>query len=239
MIFRYFESLIDPFGSAPAALPPARLAAFYAHHLRQAWRPFAVLLLLGLIVALIEVGLFAYIGRIVDTAQANTPEALFARYRWEWLGMAAVALLVRPLFNSLHDLVLRQAVEPGLTSRIRWQSHRHVLRQSLSFFQAEFAGRIANRVMQTGSAHSSTSLQLIPNVHLNQCTPFGVSRQIFTSWPAGSTPRWTPSGRRLDLPSWVWSLLRLRPPTIAEARRAATRIGPGTPLPDPSMARAR
>ena len=66
--------------------------------------------------------------------------------------MALVLLIGRPLALLAQNLITNQAIVPGLTNLIRWQSHWHVVRQSWTFFQNDFAGRIANRVMQTGPA---------------------------------------------------------------------------------------
>ncbi len=60
--------------------------------------------------------------------------------------MAAVLLLVRPLMLLGHIVLVNQIVNPGLSNMIRWQNHWHVVRQSWTFFQNDFAGRIANRV---------------------------------------------------------------------------------------------
>ncbi|HET6432522.1 ABC transporter transmembrane domain-containing protein, partial [Dyella sp.] len=152
MLFRWFENLIDPFKEPVDAMPPATVGRFYAFYLRQVWPIFLITLLVGLGFALIEVALFGYIGRIVDMANA-TPAADFFRLHGRtlvWMGF--VALVLRPVLSGLHDLLVNQAIVPGLTGRIRWQNHRYVIRQSLGFFQNDFAGRIANRIMQTGPA---------------------------------------------------------------------------------------
>jgi ATP-binding cassette subfamily B multidrug efflux pump len=75
--------------------------------------------------------------------------------------MAMVALVARPVFNSLHDLLVNQAIVPSLTNRIRWQNHRYVIRQSLGFFQNDYAGRIANRIMQTGGSLRESAVQIV------------------------------------------------------------------------------
>ena len=62
---------------------------------------------------------------------------------------------------GLHDLLVNQAIVPSLTNRIRWQNHRYVIRQSLGFFQNDFAGRIANRIMQTGGALRESAVQIV------------------------------------------------------------------------------
>jgi ATP-binding cassette subfamily B multidrug efflux pump len=75
--------------------------------------------------------------------------------------MALVALVARPLLNGLHDLLVNQAIVPSLTGRIRWQNHRYVIRQSLGFFQNDYAGRIANRIMQTGASLRESAVQIV------------------------------------------------------------------------------
>ncbi|HZX70200.1 MAG TPA: ABC transporter ATP-binding protein, partial [Rhodanobacter sp.] len=66
-----------------------------------------------------------------------------------------------PILGSLHDLLVNQAILPSLTNRIRWQNHRYVIRQSLGFFQNDYAGRIANRIMQTGASLRESAVQLV------------------------------------------------------------------------------
>jgi len=75
--------------------------------------------------------------------------------------MAVVALILRPIFFGLHDLLVHQTISPGMTSMIRWQNHSYVLRQSLNFFQNDFAGRIAQRIMQTGNSLRDSAVQAV------------------------------------------------------------------------------
>lgn len=161
MIFRWFESLIDIFREAPDRAPPKGVVRFYAYYLRQVWKIFAVALLVGLAVALIEVALFDFLGRVVDMAQ-KTPAAEFFQVHWRTLTwMAFVVVVLRPLAIGLHDLLVNQTLSPGMTTMVRWQHHRYVLKQSLSFFQNDFAGRIANRIMQTAPALRQSAVQVV------------------------------------------------------------------------------
>jgi len=146
----FFESLVDPLVERPQTRPPERLVPFIWHFVRQAWKVIAVLLVVAGGVALIEVSLFDFIGRIVDMLADTPPAELFSRHGTTLLMMGLVAVVLRPLAATLHLLMVHQAVEPGLTNLIRWQTHRYVLRQSLSFFQNDFAGRLANKIIQTG-----------------------------------------------------------------------------------------
>ncbi len=161
MLFRRFERLIDPFREGPAGMPPAGIIGFYLHYLRQVWPVMLGLLVIGFFVALIEVALFEFLGRLIDLAQTTPASEFFAEHRNALIWMAVVTLLLRPLAFALHDLLLHQALTPNLTSLIRWQNHRHLLRQSLAFFQNDFAGRIAQRVMQTGPSLRDSAVQVV------------------------------------------------------------------------------
>ncbi|KAF1006449.1 MAG: putative multidrug export ATP-binding/permease protein [Luteibacter sp.] len=161
MIYRWFESLIDIFREAPDATPPTSVVRFYAYYLRQVWKIFAWALAVGLAVALIEVALFDFLGRVVDMAQNTAPSAFFPTHWKALLWMGFVVVVLRPLSIGLHNLLVNQALAPGMTNMIRWQQHRYVLKQSLSFFQNDFAGRIANRIMQTAPSLRESAVQVV------------------------------------------------------------------------------
>jgi len=161
MLYRRFERLIDPFRDAPERMPPSDVVRFYVYYLRQVWPVFLALLFVGLIVALIEVALFSYLGRIVDLAQGTAPADFFSVHGRELIWMAVVALVLRPVFNGLHDMLVHQSINPSMTNLIRWQNHRYVLKQSLGFFQNDFAGRIAQRIMQTGNSLRDSAVQVV------------------------------------------------------------------------------
>ncbi|WP_166669765.1 ABC transporter ATP-binding protein [Rhodanobacter sp. TND4FH1] len=160
-MFRWFESLIDAFKEPSDGMPPSSVWRFYAFYLRQVWPVFAVTIVVGFIVAIVEVSLFGFIGSIVDMTKGAPAADFFRQHGRELLWMGLVALILRPLFMSLHDLLVNQAIVPSLTNRIRWQNHRYVIRQSLGFFQNDFAGRIANRIMQTGGALRASAVQIV------------------------------------------------------------------------------
>lgn len=161
MLYRRFEQLIDIFRATPATTPPNRVLPFYFHYIKQVWPSFVALLVVGLFVALIEVSLFSYLSTIIDLAQGTPSIQVFSDHGLELAWMAVVALLLRPLMVCLHNLLIHQAINPGMTSLIRWQNHSYVLRQSLNFFQNDFAGRIAQRIMQTGYSLQDSSVQVI------------------------------------------------------------------------------
>jgi len=161
MLYRRFEQLIDIFRDAPTAAPPNTVLSFYVYYLRQVWPSFVALLVVGLIGALIEVALFSYLSRIIDLAQGTPNKDFFSVHSTELIWMAVVALVFRPVFVGLHDLLVHQTISPGMTSMIRWQNHSYVLKQSLNFFQNDFAGRIAQRIMQTGNSLRDSAVQAV------------------------------------------------------------------------------
>ncbi len=161
MLYRRFEQLIDIFRDAPTASPPNRVWPFYVYYLKQVWPSFAALLVIGLFASLIEVALFSYLSRIIDLAQGTPNPNFFSDHALELTWMLVVALVLRPIFFALHDLLVHQTLSPGMTSMIRWQNHSYVLKQSLNFFQNDFAGRIAQRIMQTGNSLRDSAVQAV------------------------------------------------------------------------------
>ena len=150
-MFAYFERRIRP-TALPGTAPPQGLLAFYWHYVRQARGLFATMFATGLLVALIDTLIPLFIGRLVRLMENADRAAALADELPMLVGMALLVLIGRPLALLLDSLVRNNAVVPGVTSLIRWQSHWHVVRQSWPFFQNDFAGRIANRVMQTSNA---------------------------------------------------------------------------------------
>lgn len=161
MLYRRFEQLIDIFREAPTPAPPSTVWAFYLYYLRQVWPVFAALLVVGLIAALIEVSLFSYLSTLIDLTQGTPNTDFFKVHSGELIWMAVVALIIRPVFFGLHDLLVHQTLSPSMTSMIRWQNHSYVLKQSLNFFQNDFAGRIAQRIMQTGNSLRDSAVQAV------------------------------------------------------------------------------
>jgi ATP-binding cassette, subfamily B, multidrug efflux pump len=154
-IFTFFESLVTRFDT-PADIdvkgPPPGLIAFYWHFVKQTKWLYLAMLVTGLFVALIDTLIPVFIGRLVGLMSATDRKAELAVQLPALMGMAVLLLVGRPVAQMIDSLVRNNAVIPGVTTLIRWQSHWHVLRQSWSFFQDDFAGRIANRVMNTSNA---------------------------------------------------------------------------------------
>ena len=149
-MLRRFEALLEPTAALPEPPPVAGLWRFYWHFIRQARWLAVALFGFGGLIAVLDTMIPTFIGRIVGLVSTYPPETL-VRDTWPQLLMMAIVLgLVRPLTFLSHNIVVNQIVNPSVTNLIRWQNHWHVVRQSWTFFQNDFAGRVAARVMQTG-----------------------------------------------------------------------------------------
>jgi ATP-binding cassette subfamily B multidrug efflux pump len=158
--YSWFEARIDPFARPGIVRPPQTLGAFYWHYIRPVWPAFILLLVIGFLGSITEVMLFAFIGKLVDLLRAAAdPASFFTDNRGILLSMVLLALVARPIIFLLHDLLKSQVVATTFTNRVRWQTHSYVLRQSMGFFQNDFAGRIANKIVQTAPALRESVVQ--------------------------------------------------------------------------------
>ncbi len=156
-MFRLFESFLSPTGDASRAdphpvQPPEGLVPFYWHFVSQAKPLFAALFVAGFSVSVLDASVPWFIGRLVRAITSTPRELFFAENHALLLAMVLVVLLARPAAIASQNLVSNVAIVANVTNMVRWQSHRHVVRQSWPFFQNDFAGRIASRVMDTGPA---------------------------------------------------------------------------------------
>jgi ATP-binding cassette, subfamily B, multidrug efflux pump len=154
-MFTFFETRIRnmtaPLASSDSG-PPADLVAFYWHFIKQTKGLYIAMLATGLGVALIDTLMPVFIGRLVGLMTSTDPQAALQAQSPVLLGIGLLLLLGRPAMILMDSLVRNCAVIPGVTTLIRWQSHWHVVRQSTPFFQNDFAGRLANRVMNTANS---------------------------------------------------------------------------------------
>ncbi|MGB8818409.1 MAG: ABC transporter ATP-binding protein [Rhizobiaceae bacterium] len=164
-IYRLFERWIDPFRVLDNQPVPDKAPAFIWHFVRQAKGAFVALLILGGLVALMEAALFWFVGRLVDLLTAFDRTAgwngLLASHGPELAAMLFIILIARTLVIALSALVEEQAIVPGFFNFVRWQAHRRVARQSVAFFQNDFAGRLATKVWQAGQSTGDFMVSLL------------------------------------------------------------------------------
>jgi ATP-binding cassette subfamily B multidrug efflux pump len=216
-MFSLFERLLKPTSQPDEPQPPAGLLAFYWHFARQAKGLFIALFAAGLAVALLDTLIPVFMGRVVSLVSASKPETLFAQ-SWPVLGgMALVLLIARPAAMALQNLLMNQAIAANLSNRIRWQNHWHVVRQAWNFFQNDFAGRIASRVMQTGPAMRESLVAMLTSVWY--ILVYGTSAILLLG----------AADRRLAIPVLCWfagylALLRIFVPRMRDRSKSMTEM---------------
>lgn len=152
MLFRFFENRIDPFADMSNGTPPGTVLGYVRMQLAPYRRWLPLIALVGLLTALMESGLIFYSGRLIDLMTNSGPAAFWDQHRTEVLLALFVILLIRPALVTLNHLLLEQTLSSNLQEQVRWRAHKHLLGQSVGFFQNDFAGRLSNRVMQMGPA---------------------------------------------------------------------------------------
>ena len=160
-MLRWFESRLDPFPVDPPTQPPRSLYAFCRHYTRGAEKWLLLMALATAGIAIAEVSLYAYVGSLVDRLGGSTPAAFMAEEGPRLAWMAALVLLALPALVLFDSLILHQTLLGNFPMRIRWNVHRYLLRQSMGYFQDEFAGRIATKLMQTSLAVRETVVKLL------------------------------------------------------------------------------
>jgi len=151
-MFRFFENLIDPFRPSPGDTPPAKLWPYLKSQYDGFGKLMALMAVSGVIVALIETSLIFYSGRVIDLMDGSDTDSFFTSHGLELLLAALFILFLRPATIGLNHLLLEQTLVGNLHDQVRWRAHKHLLGQSMGFFQNDFAGRLSNRVMQLGGA---------------------------------------------------------------------------------------
>ncbi len=160
-MFSWFERRIAPYPDDAPRMPPRSLWRFLLHYSRGAL-PWLVLLALGSgAIALIEVVLFGWLGELIDRLSDTPREVFWAQEGGRLALMATVLLVVMPLLNIVSSMILHQSLMGNFPQRIRWQAHRYLLRQSIGYFQDEFAGRIAQRLMQTALGVREVAMKIM------------------------------------------------------------------------------
>ena len=158
-MFRFFENLVDPYVDyAETDNPPQKLWPFLLEYAQPFKGVFIITGMMSIVVAAIEIGLIYYMGRLVDLLGTN-PAQMWANNGTELIMVALFIVFLRPLLQAFDVALLNNTILPNFGTLIRWRAHRHVLRQSVGWFENDFAGRIANRIMQTPPAAGEVVFQ--------------------------------------------------------------------------------
>ncbi len=210
-MFRYFENLVDPFADyTETDTPPTRLWPFMLDYSRPFMRVFFWTALISVIVAAVEVGLIYYMGRVVDLL-SGPPAEVWQAHGTELILMAVFVLLLRPMLHVVDVLLLNNTILPNFGTIIRWRAHKHVLRQSVGWFENDFAGRIANRIMQTPPAAGEAVFQVFDAISFSLAYLIGAAILLMAADP------------RLLLPLLIWFALY-----ALLVRWTVARVGPAS-----------
>ena len=160
-LLHWFEKRIDPFPGGTEPQPPAGLVAFCWHYTRPIWPWLALTSVLIASISGLQVLLFGFLGDIVDWLAAANRETFVADNLGALVWMAFVVMVLLPVLSTVHTIVMHQTLFGNFPMAIRWKAHRYMLGQSFGFYQDEFAGRVATKVMQTALAVRETITKLL------------------------------------------------------------------------------
>ena len=159
-MFRWFESRLDPFPATPPDQPPRGLWSYCWHYARDAKGLILAMAITSAALAGLEVWMFSVLGQLVDWLDEADRATFLADYGWAFAGMAIVVVLIIPALAHLNGLITHQGLMGPFPMRIRWLTHKYLLGQSLGFFQDDFAGRIATKLMQASLAVREVVLKM-------------------------------------------------------------------------------
>lgn len=151
-MFSFFERLVDPFPKFVVKTPPKTIFAFLRHYSEGIYLPLFFTAILSGVIASLEVAVFGFLGELVDWLANQSRETFLDEHITTLFYMGVVILLILPTLVWFSSLFSLQSLMGNYPMRIRWLAHNYLLSQSMSFFQDEFAGRVATKVMQTSLA---------------------------------------------------------------------------------------
>ena len=223
-MLRHFENLVDAYTPyAENDTPPNRLWPFIWSMMRPFKRVMILNVITASLVAAAEVGLIFYLGRLIDLMTGSTPAAFWADHGVEIAIVAVIVLIIRPLLETADTALIKLGIQANLAALGRWRAHRHVLRQPVGWFESDFAGRIANRVVQMPAATGDLAFQIMDAMTFALAYTVGAAILL-----AGANPLLL-----IPLGFWLilyvallrWSLKRIRPAARASSAARSRTLG--------------
>lgn len=194
-MFKYFENLVNPFPLDHPEQPPQGLFRFCRHYTKGLEPYLIAMAVLTVVTAVGEVMLYAILGQLVDWLASQSPVNFFAE-QWQLLLVISLYVLIFiPITVLLKSLFIHQTLMGNFPMAVRWMAHRYLLSQSYSFFQNEFSGRIATKVMQTAIAVRESVMKVLDVMLF-------VAVYMVTTVLLVASADW-----RLSLPLIVWLVL--------------------------------
>ncbi|TKT77349.1 ABC transporter ATP-binding protein [Aquamicrobium sp. LC103] len=151
-IWRSAEEVIDPFSDTDREVLPRDAWRFIFFFARQAKWPFVLLLVMGGLSGAVDAALYWSVGWLIDILDASSPTTLLSDYWLHLFGFLLLVLVGRALILICNAVVEQQVVVPNFYQLVRWQAFKRVMDQPYEFYQNDFAGRIATKILQGGEA---------------------------------------------------------------------------------------
>ncbi len=221
-MFRFFENLVDPYTPYEQTdTPPTTLWLFLKDYAQPFKGLFVATALSSVVIASMEVWLIGYLGRVVDLLKGD-PAQVWAEHGTELILVALFLLFIRPAVQAVGVLLLNNGVMPNFGTLIRWRSHRHVLRQSVGWFENDFAGRIANRIMQTPPAAGEVIFQVFDAIAYSVAYLVGAAVLLSVSDPRLLLPLVLWFGLYVWLTAWTVKRVQPASQAASDARSETT-----------------
>lgn len=222
-MLRFFERLVDPYVSySETDTPPQKLWTFMMVYSQPFKQVFWYAGIMSVIVAVVEIWLISYMGRVVDILQGD-PALVWQTYGTEFLIVSLFILVIRPTLQGIDVALLNNTILPNFGTLIRWRAHKHVLRQSVGWFENDFAGRIANRIMQTPPAAGEAVFQVFDAITFSLAYVIGSAILLANADPRLALPLVIWLGLYAMLV--VWTVKRVGPASQASSDARSTVTG--------------
>ncbi|MDB5537394.1 MAG: transporter ATP-binding protein, partial [Devosia sp.] len=160
-MLRWFERRLDPYPADEPSEPPKGLLAFCLYYSHGAKKWLALMAVAAGLIAAGEITLFGFIGDVVNWLADADKATFLATDGWKLAAMAFFIAIVLPALALISTATMNQTLLGNFPQRIRWMSHRYLIRQSMSYFQDEFAGRIGAKLMQTSLAVREVVMKIL------------------------------------------------------------------------------
>ena len=194
-MLRFFENLVDPFCDYPPVdSPPQKVWPYLRDQCRPFYRTLSVYCGILIAVAGIELAMIYGIGWFVDVIQ-STPEVISQNIPAALIVLIGFFLLIRPLIYGLDALLINQTLDVNIVALGRWRAYRQVIRQSVGWFESDFAGRISSRVMEAPKAAAQVVLTVFEGLLYALAYTVGVFVMLLLTDP------------RLAVPMVIWFVL--------------------------------
>ena len=214
-MWRRVEGVIDPFADTDREVLPRGALRFILFFANQAKFAFILLLVIGGVSGAVDAALYWSVGKLIDILDASSPATLVADHWPELVAFLVLVLVIRAAVMIVNALVEQQVIVPHFYQLVRWQAFRRVIEQPYEFYQNDFAGRIATKILQGGEATGDfiiSSLQTMWSF-LTFVVLAGTILSTLDPLMAVVMIVW--------LAAYLWTAWRLLPPLRAAGRRTA------------------